>query len=74
MRQHSGYRRFAAALALSLVLCSASPAARAAGCEEIIAQHMVGEALLAAQLVAAAEEAGVQPNDMVSAERLAACK
>src|SRR3954452_5942551 len=35
---------------------------RAAECEEdVIAQHMVGEALLAADLVAAAEKAGMTP-------------
>lgn len=36
--------------------------ARATGCDEdIVAQHMVGEALLAANLVAAAEKAGMIP-------------
>jgi hypothetical protein len=38
-------------LALSAV---ASPS-RAAGCEDMIARHMVGEAMLAAQFVAAAK-------------------
>ena len=39
---------------------SASPS-RAAGCEDTIARHMVGEAMLAAQFVAAAERNGVTP-------------
>ena len=39
--------------------------AGAAGCEEdVIAQHMVGEALLAANLVAAAEKAGMKPDQI----------
>lgn len=53
------------AIAAAIVICVAMPAggtARAAGCEEdTIAQHMVGEALLAANLVAAAEKAGMPP-------------
>jgi hypothetical protein len=35
---------------------------RAADCEDTIARHMVGEALLAAHLVAVAEKAGVSPQ------------
>jgi hypothetical protein len=43
-------------------LAFAGPAARAAGCDDdAIARHMVGEALLAANLVALAEKAGMQP-------------
>jgi hypothetical protein len=53
-----------AASAAVLACCawlSAQPA-RAAECEEdVIAQHMVGEALLAANLVAAAEKSGTMP-------------
>jgi hypothetical protein len=49
----------------ALLLCCAVlivPAARAAECEEsVIAEHMVGEAMLAANLVAAAEKLGMQP-------------
>jgi hypothetical protein len=37
---------------------SASPS-QAAGCEDTIARHMVGEAMLAAQFVAAAEKNGM---------------
>src|SRR5215467_13787323 len=45
-------------LACGLLLAGALPA-RAAGCEDTIARHMVGEAMLAAQFVAAAERNGV---------------
>ena len=45
-------------LSLSLSLAFAS-ASRAAGCEDKIARHMVGEAMLAAQFVAAAEKNGM---------------
>ena len=55
----------AKALSLAGLVCwmaFAGPAARAAGCDnDAIARHMVGEALLAANLVAAAEKAGMQP-------------
>src|ERR1700756_5905995 len=40
------------------MVAGASPS-RAAGCEDTIARHMVGEAMLAAQFVAAAEKNGV---------------
>ena len=40
---------------------SASPS-RAAGCEDTIARHMVGEAMLAAQFVAAAQKNGMTPD------------
>src|SRR5437762_2952764 len=40
------------------LFCSATPS-RAAGCEDKIARHMVGEAMLAAQFVAAAEKNGM---------------
>ena len=51
------------ATALSLLAISAAPA-RAAGCEDIIARHMVGEALLAAHVVADAEKAGLKPAEI----------
>lgn len=38
--------------------------ARAADCEEIIARHMVGEALLAAHYVALAEKSGQKPAEI----------
>lgn len=43
------------------VLSNISPL-RAADCEDTIAKHMVGEALLAANLVAVAEKAGMAPQ------------
>jgi hypothetical protein len=45
-------------LAVALSCIAASPS-RAAGCEDKIARHMVGEAMLAAQFVAAAEKNGM---------------
>src|SRR5262249_6685748 len=48
------YRFLGLWLLSSLLVASASPA-RAADCEDKIARHMVGEAMLAAQFVAAAE-------------------
>jgi hypothetical protein len=45
-------------LALVLALAAASPSL-AAGCEDKIARHMIGEAMLAAQFVAAAEKNGM---------------
>ncbi len=45
-------------LSSALALAGAS-GVRAAGCEDTIARHMVGEAMLAAQFVAAAEKNGM---------------
>src|SRR5580692_9743207 len=39
-------------------------ALRADDCEDTIARHMVGEALLAAQFVALAEKAGMTPSEI----------
>src|SRR3954452_12289658 len=45
--------------------CLIAPASRAAECEEdVIAQHMIGEALLAANLVAVAEKTGMPPDQI----------
>jgi hypothetical protein len=41
-----------------------SPPVRAAACDDVFAQHMVAEALLAANFVAVAEKAGMQPRDI----------
>jgi hypothetical protein len=54
-------RIFGAALLLPFVCFSAVSPSRAAGCEDKIARHMVGEAMLAAQFVAAAERNGMTP-------------
>jgi hypothetical protein len=47
-------------LMCALLFATAAPS-RAAGCEDTIARHMVGEAMLAAQFVAAAERNGITP-------------
>lgn len=50
-----------AAILISLIMtCIGGSAVRAAECEDLIARHMVGEALLAAHLVALAEKAGMK--------------
>ena len=54
-------RIFGAALLLPFVCFSAVSPSRAAGCEDKIARHMVGEAMLAAQFIAAAERNGMTP-------------
>ena len=48
-------RILAAMLVFSFVLATGTSALQAADCEDTIARHMVGEALLAAQFVALAE-------------------
>ena len=55
----------AAILVCWAVLLGDGGVASAAGCEEdVVAEHMVGEALLAANLVAAAEKAGMRPDQI----------
>jgi hypothetical protein len=62
---HGGWMRmqqskiFRSILLACALLCAAASPSRAAGCEEMIARHMVGEAMLAAQFVAAAEKNGM---------------
>jgi hypothetical protein len=56
--------KIAASVPLLLMLCIDSSMTRAADCEDIIAQHMVGEALLTAHYVAAAEKGGMKPNEI----------
>jgi hypothetical protein len=56
--------KIAAALSLLLLLSIGPSRTQAAGCEDMIAQHMVGEALLVAHFVAAAEKSGMQPNEI----------
>jgi len=48
-------------IVLACALFTGASPSRAAGCEDTIARHMVGEAMLAAQFVAAAERNGVTP-------------
>ena len=61
----SGIRYFVTAFAFGIGLQSA--VARAADCEDIVARHMVGQALLAANYVAAAEKAGMKPAEINAA-------
>ena len=57
-------RILAAMLVFSFVLATGTSALQAADCEDTIARHMVGEALLAAQFVALAEKAGMTPSEI----------
>ena len=45
-------------------VCTGGSTVRAADCEEIIARHMVGEALLVAHFVALAEKWGLKPAEI----------
>jgi hypothetical protein len=45
---------------VALLACISSPAI-ALDCEDLISRHMIGQAILAAQFVAAAEKAGMTP-------------
>jgi hypothetical protein len=56
--------KIAVTLVCLSAVCTGGSAVRAAGCEDIIARHMVGEALLAAHLVALAEKAGLKPAEI----------
>ena len=53
---------FGSILLTCVLLCIDAPPSRAAGCEDKIARHMVGEAMLAAQFVAAAEKNGMNAD------------
>jgi hypothetical protein len=55
-------------MTLAVVGCAslAGQTARAAACEGIIGRHMVGQALLAANLVAVSEKAGMPPSEINS--------
>ena len=57
-------RQVAAILVSLTVVCTHGSPVRAADCEDLIAQYMVGEALLAANLVALAEKAGMKDADI----------
>ena len=52
-------RLLGSAVCVAFALFAGASPSRAAGCEDTIARHMVGEAMLAAQFVAAAERNGV---------------
>jgi hypothetical protein len=57
-------RIFAAMLVVASAFFTGTAASRAAGCEDTIARHMVGEAMLAAQFVALAEKLGMKPPEI----------
>jgi hypothetical protein len=59
-------RNLSATLLLLIMFFSGSSTVQAADCEEIVARHMVGEALLAAHLVALAEKTGMKSSEMPS--------
>jgi predicted trehalose synthase len=62
------YRKCAAVLGLVVLGFSVNGAdAFAADCDDLIARHMVGEAMLAAQFVASAEKAGMAPAQINAA-------
>ncbi len=49
---------------VTFMACLLTTTALASGCEEKIEKHMIGEAMLAAQFVAAAERAGMKPVEI----------
>jgi len=55
-------RLLGSVICVYLTLSTSASPSRAAGCEDAIARHMVGEAMLAAQFVAAAEKNGMTPD------------
>src|SRR5688572_28876395 len=57
-------RRLAAVLLPVIMVCTGASMTTSAECEHIIGRHMVGEALLAAHLVAVAEKAGMKASEI----------
>ena len=55
------YRNRAPAILVAVLACFMNTSSRAAECDDLIARHMVGQAMLAAQFVAVAEKAGITP-------------
>jgi hypothetical protein len=55
------HRNRAPAILVAVLACFTSSSPRAAECDDLIARHMIGQAMLAAQFVAAAEKAGMTP-------------
>jgi hypothetical protein len=53
-------------ITFALACCAAlmGPAARAATCDEMVAEHMTAQALLTAHLVAVAEKASMKPAEI----------
>jgi hypothetical protein len=55
------YRNRAPAILVTVLACFTNTSSRAAECDDLIARHMIGQAMLAAQFVAVAEKAGMMP-------------
>ena len=55
------YRNCAPAVLVVVLTCFTNTSSRAAECDDLIARHMIGQAMLAAQFVAVAEKAGMTP-------------
>jgi hypothetical protein len=49
------------AILVAVLACFTNTSSRAAECDDLIARHMIGQAMLAAQFVAVAEKAGMTP-------------
>jgi hypothetical protein len=60
-------RNLAVILVSLSAVCTGGSTVRAADCEEIVARHMVSEALLAAHFVALAEKSGLKPAEINAA-------
>jgi hypothetical protein len=60
------YRNRAPAILVTVLACFTNTSSRAAECDDLIARHMIGQAMLAAQLVAVAEKAGMTPAQINS--------
>jgi hypothetical protein len=56
----------APAILVAVLACFTNTSSRAAECDDLIARHMIGQAMLAAQLVAVAEKAGMTPAQINS--------
>jgi hypothetical protein len=57
----------APAILMAVLACFTNSSLRAAECDDLIARHMIGQAMLAAQFVAVAENAGIMPAQINSA-------
>jgi hypothetical protein len=67
-------RKLAAILISLIMACGGGSTIRAAECEDLIASHMIGEALLAAHLVALAEKTEMKSTDISATLRQIAAK
>jgi hypothetical protein len=55
------YRNRAPTILVAVLACFMNTSSRAAECDDLIARHMIGQAMLAAQFVAVAEKVGMTP-------------